>query len=313
LVSIIKESQVLVNASWYEYNFQVMKAALEVRTHYLDLGGLYYMTKKQLDLHEDFKKAKITAILGIGASPGITNVLAGYGATQLDQVDEIHIRTGSKGGGGFAYSAKTILDEVTMNPILFENGVFREVEPLSGKETYRLPQPIDEVQGFHSIHSELATLPFTVQGVRAVTFRVAFSPSLLKKLETVFDLGLFDTKPISVKGISVSPRDFLYTLVSTLTPPPSLEEWKGLQVEVIGKKKGQKKCLIFETVVKSHERWKLRATAVWTGIPAAIAAHMLGSGEVKLKGVFAPETALDSESFIAALGQREIKITMRET
>lgn len=206
LVKAMKGTTVVANASWYEFNVEVMKAALQAGCHYVDLGGLYHVTKKQMKLDKAFKKAGLTAVLGIGASPGITNVLAGYGASKLDSVDEIHIRTGSKGGGGFAYSAKTILDELTLAPVLFENGKFNTVEPLSGKERYRLPSPVDEVEGFYSIHSEIATLPFTIRGVKTVTFRVAFSPSLVQKVNILLELGLLNDNPVPMKGFKVSPE-----------------------------------------------------------------------------------------------------------
>ncbi len=311
LVKAMKGATVVANASWYEFNVEVMKAALQAGCHYVDLGGLYHVTKKQLKLDKAFQKAGLTAILGIGASPGITNVLAGYGASKLDSVDEIHIRTGAKGGGGFAYSAKTILDEVTMNPVVFENGEFREVEPLSGKERYRLPSPVEEVDGFYSIHSELATLPFTMKGVRTVTFRVGFSPALLQKVNVLSEVGLLSKNPISIKGLKISPKDFLYSHLATLTAPPSLDEFKSLQVEVIGKKNGETKRWVFETVVKSSEKWGLRATAIWTGVPAAIVAHWLGAGKIRTKGVVPPEVGIEPEAFIAELSKRDIPIYHR--
>jgi len=309
LVKALRGVNVVANASWYEFNLEVMRAALKTRSHYVDLGGLYHVTKKQLKLDKDFKKAGITAILGIGASPGITNVLAGYGASKLDSVEEVHIRTGAKGGGGFAYSAKTILDEVTMNPVVFENGDFKEVEPLSGKEHYRLPSPVDEVDGFYSIHSELATLPFTMKGIRTVTFRVGFSPTLLQKVNVLLELGLLNRNPIAIKGVKITPRDFVYSYLATLTAPPSLDELKSLQVEVKGKKDGERRRFVFETVVKSSEKWNLRATAVWTGVPAAIAAHWLGKGKIGIKGVVPPEVGIEPEPFIAELAKRNIIIS----
>ncbi|MGH7599455.1 MAG: saccharopine dehydrogenase family protein, partial [bacterium] len=107
---------IVANLTLYEFNLPIMQACLENRCHYLDLGGLYHVTKKQLALHEQFKAINRLALLGIGASPGMTNVAAAMGAKQLDQVTGIHIRTGTKGGGkGFGYSAKTVLDECTMN------------------------------------------------------------------------------------------------------------------------------------------------------------------------------------------------------
>ncbi len=308
LVKALRGIDVVANASWYEFNVAVMKAALETHSHYLDLGGLYHVTKKQLKLDQNFKKAGITAILGIGASPGITNVLAGLGARRLESVEEVHIRTGAKGGGGFAYSAKTILDEVTMNPVVYEKAEFKELEPLSGKERYRLPSPVDEVDGFYSIHSELATLPFTIKNVKTVTFRVGFSPALIQKVNVLSELGLLNENTIQIKGIRISPKSFLYNYLTTLQAPSSLDELKSLQVELKGRKEGAEKRLVFETVVRSSEKWNLRATAIWTGVPAAIAAHWLGKGKVEVKGVVPPEVGLEPEEFLKELAKRDIRI-----
>jgi len=308
LVRALRGVDVVANASWYEFNLDVMKAALETHSHYVDLGGLYHVTKKQLKLDQNFKRAGITAILGIGASPGITNVLAGYGALKLDSVEEVHIRTGAKGGGGFAYSAKTILDEVTMNPVVFEGGIFKEVEPLSGKEHYQLPSPVGEVDGFYSIHSELATLPFSIKGVRTVTFRVGFSPGLIQKVNVLSELGLLSKNPIGIRGVKISPKDFLYNYLATLAAPSSLDELKSLQVELKGKKDGEDKRLVFETVVRSSEKWKLRATAIWTGVPAAIATHWLGKGKIGVKGVIPPEVGIEPEEFLKELAKRDIQV-----
>jgi lysine 6-dehydrogenase len=311
LVKALQGVDVVANATWYEFNVDVMEACLKTHSHYLDLGGLYHITKKQLRLDRQFKRVGITAILGIGASPGITNVLAGYGASKLDSVDQVHIRTGAKGGGGFAYSAKTILDEVTMNPVVFEDGEFKVVEPLSGKEHYSLPHPVNEVDGVYSIHSELATLPFTIRGIKTVTFRVGFSPTLVQKVNVLLELGLLSKRPVSIGKAKISARDFLYTHLTTLTAPPSLDEFKSLQVEVVGKKNGESKTLTFETVVKSSEKWNLRATAIWTGVPAAVTAHWLGVGKIGAKGVVAPEVAITPEPFMAELAKREINIIQR--
>jgi saccharopine dehydrogenase-like NADP-dependent oxidoreductase len=167
------------------------------------------------------------------------------------------------------------------------------------------------VDGVYSIHSELATLPFTMKGVKRVTFRVGFSPALIQKVNTLLELGLLGKKPVPIGKVKISPKDFLYTHLTTLTAPPSLDEIKSLQVEVIGKKDGASKELVFETVVKSSEKWQLRATAIWTGVPAAITVHWLGTGKIAVKGAVPPEAAIAPDSFIAELAKREIHITQR--
>ena len=85
---------VVVNAVQYQLNLDVMEAALAAGAHYVDMGGLFHVTRKQLELDARFKAAGRTAILGMGAAPGIANLLSRYGAERLDEVREIHIRVG---------------------------------------------------------------------------------------------------------------------------------------------------------------------------------------------------------------------------
>ena len=89
---------VVVNCTQYNWNLDVMSAALAARVNYMDLGGLYHMTKKQFALDRDFRRIGKLAIAGMGGAPGITNVMARHlpiaGARGFDR--------GLQRGDGFA-------------------------------------------------------------------------------------------------------------------------------------------------------------------------------------------------------------------
>ena len=87
LARYLRGTEAVLNCTQYYWNLAVMKAALQARVHYLDLGGLFYTTRKQLKFDRQFKKTAKLAILGIGSAPGIANVMARYLADQLDRVD----------------------------------------------------------------------------------------------------------------------------------------------------------------------------------------------------------------------------------
>mgnify|MGYP000017652822 CR=1 FL=1 len=314
LVDVIADSDVVANALPYAFNVDVMEACLDASCHYLDLGGLYHKTQEQLELDDAFDEAGLTAVLGIGASPGLTNVATAKGASNLDQVDEIHIRTGAKGGGeGFAYSAKTILDELTMEPVVYEDGEFHTLEPLSGRETYTMPDPVGEVEGFHSIHSELATMPDTFEGVDTVDFRVAFSPDLVNICDVLIGLDLTSEDSVEFKGSEFSPREFLdWHLDQQPTTGPA-EEWKSFRVDITGTKDGEPKHYRYSVVVESRlDDWGLKATAVWTGVPMGLAAAIVGQGDALDTGAKPPEELLDPDQFIDELRSRHIDIQEEE-
>lgn len=310
LVRTIRDSDVVANALPYAFNLQVMDACLEAGAHYLDLGGLFHTTQDQMKLDEEYRDAGLTAVLGMGASPGMTNVAAAMGRQRLDTVESIQMRTGAKGGGeGFAYSAKTILDELTMNPIVYEDGEYRELDPLSGRERYTLPDPVGEVEGFHSIHSELATMPETFEGVKEVDFRVAFSPDLINLCDALMTLGLTSDDTIEWRGIETTPREFLEDHLERQPKPTDVEEWKSFRVDVVGEKDGEPAHYRYEVVVESRlDDWGLKATAVWTGVPLGIAATVVGRGDAEETGANPPETALDPGTMLDELRDRGINI-----
>jgi saccharopine dehydrogenase (NAD+, L-lysine-forming) len=260
-------------------------------------------------LHEKFKAIDRLALLGMGASPGMTNVAAAMGAKQLDQVTDIHIRTGTKGGGkGFGYSAKTVLDECTMNAFVFENGEMQEMPPLSGRERYHLPEPVGEVAGFYSIHSELATLPDQYLGIQNVSFRVAFSPRLVNMVETLIDLKLTSLEKFSYRDVEIAPREFLDAHLMRLPKPEELNEFKAFRVEVAGIKDEKRKTLSYEILVPSKSDWGIKAGAYWTGVPAAVAAELIAEGKYLTNGALAPEAAFEPEAVFSKLTKYDLQI-----
>src|SRR3989344_1736235 len=176
---LLKGADVCINCVQYYYNLNVMKACLRARVNYIDLGGLYHTTKKQLKLDGAFRKIKKIAILGCGSSPGTTNVMAAYGGRLLDSVEEVHFRFADKDYTNYSqpfvipYSADTLIDEFTMPPAVFEKGRSRLVEPLSGGSTELFDHPVGGIRCFRILHSEVATIPayFKKKGVRLVDFK----------------------------------------------------------------------------------------------------------------------------------------------
>ena len=307
MVREFKSADMVVNSSWYDLNVPIMKACLEAKTHYADLGGLYYKTLEQLKMKNAFREAKITAILGIGASPGLTNICVAQAMSRLDSIEDIHIRTGASGGQGFAYSAKTVLDEATMSPAVYMGGDLKFLEPLSGREKYVLPDPVGEVEGVYSIHSELATLPYLADTIRNVSFRVAFSPKLLNAIDTLTSLGLLSEEVVEINGVKTTARDFIYKFFALAPVPEYVEEHKSFRVDVVGLKNGDKRYCKYEIIVASDPGRKLKATSIWTGVPPAVAAELLLTGHIPAGGVFSPEE-LDPGPFIRELAKRNLVI-----
>lgn len=185
---VLEGCAVCVNCADYRLNLSVMRGALQAGAHYVDLGGLYHVTKQQLELDGDVRERGLAALLGMGSAPGKTNLLAAAAVARLD-VDpeslEIWAATRDPAAEGHPfpapYSVRTLRDELQMRPVVVEDGHVIEVSPLSGEATRALPE-IGDATGIYTLHSELATLPSAFSSLQEASFRLCLSPGLLEKL-----------------------------------------------------------------------------------------------------------------------------------
>src|ERR1700723_4591180 len=190
LAKLLHGCDVVVNCTQYNCNLDVKRAALAARVNYVDLGGLYHMTRKQLALDRDFRRIGKLAIPGMGGAPGITNVMARALADRIERVDSIRVYNAGADQQkydspiAYSFSIATILDELTMSPIHFVGGRYVEKPMLSEPESGTFPAPIGKITLRHSIHSELGTLAesFARHGVRVADFKINYDPKLGERL-----------------------------------------------------------------------------------------------------------------------------------
>ncbi len=319
LKKAIQGFDVVINASWYEYNLDVMKAAIETGVSYVDLGGLYHMTLRQLELDHEAQTAGLTCVLGAGSTPGTMNVMAAYAAENLEHIDRVRLRSGyavlSKKTERLQmpYSLRTVLDEFTKPAPILKDGKITVVPALSLKEKFTLPEPVGEVEGFITIHSELATLPKNLgKGVKDMDFVVAYEPDFTSAVSTIVKLGLAEKKEIVSGGIQISPFAVVSTLIESL-PKETVLEVDIQRVEVEGKKDNADVVLRYDAVTFPHKRWNVGGGTVDTGVPPSIVAQWIASGKIKKRGVLPPELCLDPLQYFGELNLRDRGIRVYKT
>ena len=312
LAKVFRGCEVVVNCTQYNWNLEVMRAALAARVHYMDLGGLYHMTKKQFALDRDFRRIGKLAIPGMGGAPGITNVMARALADKMERVDSIRVYNAGADEQkydspiAYSFSIATILDELTMSPIHFIGGRYVEKPMLSEPESGTFPAPIGKITLRHSIHSELGTLAesFRKKGVREVFFKINYDPKLVELVRNLVDAGFTGREAIAVNGTQVAPRAVLLALMQKKAPTQTPLDVEALRVVVTGKDKKAPVGLAMEMWADHTARPQLSAVARDTGFPAAIAAVMHGRGEIPGVGVQAPENVVPPEPFFRELKKR---------
>ena len=304
---LLSGHDVCLNCVTYYFNVPVMRAALAARVPYADLGGLYHGTLQQFALDEDFRRAGVPAVLGMGSTPGITNVMAGVLTRGLDTVASIDVRVGSidsqqSGPLPVPYALDTVLDEFALEPMVLRAGRAEPVPPMSGGEPIDFPPPIGKAEAFYTLHSEIAMFPRSFPGLREATFKVAFDSDFTAKMRFLVRLGFASREELAG---GASPRDVLLALAarqSRVGGEPA--DCDVLRVDVSGTKAGKQARRRGEMTVMPHPRWKIAAGALDTGVPLSIVGQMLADGTISKAGVLCPETSVPSDLFFEELSRR---------
>lgn len=311
LVKALEGADACLNATVYYTNLPIMEACLEAGVSYTDMGGLFHTTLKQLELNERFKEKGISAVLGMGSAPGIPNIQSRYAADRLDTIEYIRIYDGIKPPAPddmrFTYAVPTILDEMTLQPMVYENGEFVGKEPLTGFEDYWFEPPLGLLPMHLSLHSEVATIPITFKdkGVKECFFKINYwgmAKETVEKVQVLNQFGFGSREPVNVKGQDVAPYDLMVAMMGNFVPDitaflaePTNEppDWvKEIVTEVKGTKDGK-------TIVYRLGTLTLKG-ALPTGTAPALAAIWMAGGRVE-PGVHPPEQAFHPEDFFADL------------
>ena len=279
---------VVINCTQHDFNVRVMRAALQAGVHYLDLGGLFHHTRRQLKLHRQFSRAGLTAILGMGCSPGITNVMTRAAVERLGGAKSVKVRVGTKDFNPpaetfcFPYSAQTIVEEFTLTPWIVEGGKFREVKPRTAWELVKFPKPVGPQWLVRTRHSEIATLPVTFK-LRHCDFKVGFDRAFVGELVKRMKAGW-------------TVRDF----AKLPAPRGKPNDYEIARVIVDG--------LVFDCHARANKRWHASAGDIDTGCPPSIVAQMIATGKITQRGVLAPEVAVPVEPFFEELRKRGMEV-----
>ncbi len=290
LAGVLEDYDVLVNTASYRINLEAMRACLKAGCNYLDLGGLYWMTGRQLELGGEFERAGVLALLGIGSSPGKTNLMAKRAAQEVAGEPIASVDVFAAGRDPAApddgrlrppYAVQTLLDELTLAPVMLRDGEPVEVEPLKPGGPYDFGSPIGEAETIYTLHSELATFG-TSFGCREASFRLSLTPTVLERLRELVGAGADEVAAAARGAASPSDQTVSVHLVVLRTDA-------GREVAV--------RAL-------SPPHFGLGGSIVSTAAPAAASVRLLARGSLGAIGAQPPERCIEPEEMFAELESR---------
>ena len=303
LPEIMKGFDVVVNCVGPNYKYEVLvaKAAIQAGVPLVDINDDYTTTFEMFELDEAARKAGVAIILGLGASPGVNNVLVRAAANQLDEVKEIHTAWVMSGSdpGGLALSYH-LLYSLSGRALTYQDGKLIEVQSfVDGRERLEFPEPVGTLDVFHIGHPESITLSRVFKGVRIADDKATFYPTIVN--DWIVSLGKLAREaggPVGVNGQEIDPWDFAAALFHKRCKSlKDVPKQGALRVEVKGRKGSKVKKFFFSSAGR---------IAQGTGIPASIGAQMLVEGKIEGVGVMPPEACIEPNEFLYELLSRNI-------
>ena len=298
VASAAKDADILVNAAGPDYHVALpaLRAAIETGTHYCDLCVDGLTTEKLIGLDPAARAADITALTGIGAAPGLTNLMMLHAARQLDEVEELQVcwffplagwgdpsemLATMRRTGRVDASWESLFRAASGTARVYRDGDWAEVDSLANPVDIRLPQG-GEVTAYPMTSNETITFPRRLPRVKKVTGLMAMFPSQLNRLfqehgrrmvegmdATKTAMGFFETVLGDPRRWLSGPEGF----------PTDLTIW----AVAIGRKEGR------------SARYACWPASNWltTSGSLVLAALKILQGKVRERGVLAPEACLE--------------------
>lgn len=270
----------------------------------------YFDYSWQWAYKKKFEDAGITALLGSGFDPGVTQVYCAYALKHyFDEIDTIDILDCNGGDHGYAFATnfnpEINLREVSAPGSYWENGHWVEIPAMSIKREYDFDK-VGHKDMYLLHHEEIESLAKNIPGVKKIRFFMTFGQSYLDHMRCLEDVGMLSTTPINYEEHEIVPIQFLKALLpDPATLGPRTKGKTNIGCIFTGKKDGVEKKYYVYNVCDHEECYKevgSQAISYTTGVPAMIGAMMLLTKKWDKPGVFNVEE-FDPDPYMEALNK----------
>lgn len=311
LRELLADADVVLNTTgpFYKLGLPVLRAAIDSDCHYLDVCDDWEPTIEMLALHDDAAKRGLLAVIGMGASPGTSNLLAAMACDGLHQVEDLYTAWAVDVPVGEAEIEADPLGPTEGPSAAFVHwmkqvsGQIQVVE--GGKLALRRPlQPVSlkvpgcgSGTGYTVGHPEPITLhrSFGVTGSSA-------NLMVLRRTTAAFLEGL--RRDVDAGRLSLEQAAEAIARPRTMRALPAL--LRAARMRGPGKlpgffamARGRRGSDRVTVAVRAHAL--PRSVADATGIPLALALQALLEGRIEQTGVHPPEAVFDPAWFFGAL------------
>ena len=286
----VADFDIVLGALASSIGFQTLRAVIEAGKNFCDIC---FMGEDALELDELAKQRGVIAVVDCGVAPGMSNLLAGYGATLLDQCEKIEIYVGGLPRDPqppfyykAAFSPHDVIEEYTRPARLVENRKIVIREALSEVESIELPG-VGTLEAFNTDGLRSLIHTMDVPSMKEKTLRY---PGHVQIMQAFRDGGFFSSEAITIGDTKVRPID----VTSALMFPKwmyaeSEEDLTVMRIVVEGRKNGIACRHIWDLLDYYDRQTNTTSMSRTTAFPCAIVARLIASGQINQTGVIPPE------------------------
>ncbi|WP_420752957.1 saccharopine dehydrogenase family protein [Rhodococcus sp. O3] len=276
----------------------ILRAALDAGCDYLDIDDDWQSTVEALEFDERARAEGRHVVIGLGASPGTTNMCARLAVDRLDTVDDLFTGWSLASAvvepednfpaNGAAAAAEHWLLQCTGTIRAWEDGGPADIAPLDRVE-FDFPG-VGPAYAYTMGHPEAVTLPRAVPGLRYSVNLQCGPAELFDQLRTIVDKVESGTLNIAQAADLIDTRP-------DIAPVPETSTLPDLFALARGTRSGR------SVTVAVYPKLELPGRmGGHTGIPLAIGVELLRRGAMTAPGVHAPETAFAPADFFEVYG-----------
>ncbi|GFH63123.1 MAG: carboxynorspermidine synthase [Candidatus Desulfovibrio kirbyi] len=308
---------IVCNVALPYQDLHIMDACLECGVHYVDTANYEppdtakFEYSRQWAYTDRFREVGLTALLGSGFDPGVTNVFAAWVMRhKLDEVRVLDIIDCNAGDHGLTFATnfnpEINIREVTARGRYWEHGEWVETDPLAFSMEFDFPEGIGRKKCFLLYHEELESLVTNLNGLQRARFWMTFSENYLNHLNVLGNVGMTGITPVPFQGREIIPVQFLAALLPVPASLGSRTKGKTCIGNLMrGVKDGQKKTVYIYNAC-DHEACFAevgsQAVSYTAGVPAMIGTKLIAEGLWAKPGVWNMEQ-FDPDPFMADLAE----------
>jgi len=290
------------------FAFRTVRTLIEAGKHVCDIS---FVAEDSLELDNLAKANGVTVVVDCGVAPGMSHILAAYGAAQLDTCNSAAMYVGGlpvERRWPFSYKAAfspaDVIEEYTRPSRVVEHDRVVVKAALSEPELMDFPG-VGTLEAFNTdgLRSMARTYLGRISHMKEKTLRY---PGHIEQMRVLREMGLFGTEAVDVKGTKIVPRELIATLMFPMwTYQPGEADLTVMRIEATGQRAGRATTVRFDVLDKLDATTGFTSMARTTAFPCAIMAREVLLGRYARRGVIVPEYIGQDSPLVARLLEQQ--------